>query len=130
MKNLFSYRKTTIFLGLIGVLLGACSNKKVEIYDFECGRKSFEDAQMNIQYDSTKSKIRFISIEKKGEDEKIIGKEYDTFEKKGEVLFKIKEDWELTEGDAFLNLNSGRLKMPYLEKDLEIKQATLECKRI
>ena len=130
MKNFLSYTKTTIFLGLIGVLLGACSNEKAGIFDFECTRKSFADIVMNIQYDRTESKLKFISFEKKGGDEKIIGKEYDTFEKKGEVLFKIKESWELTDGDAFLNLNSGRLKMPYLEKGGEIKQTTLECKRI
>jgi hypothetical protein len=28
MKTLLSYRKTTIVFGLIGVLLGACSNEK------------------------------------------------------------------------------------------------------
>ena len=128
MKTLLSYKKTTIVFGLIGVLLGACSNEKAGIFDFECGKQS--EGVLNIQYDRTKNKFRFISYEEKGKDEKIIGKEYDTFEKKGEVLFKIKESWELTDGDAFLNLNSGRLKMPYLEKGGEIKQTTLECKRI
>jgi hypothetical protein len=128
MKTLLSYRKTTIVFGLIGVLLGACSNEKAGIFDFECGKQS--EGVLNIQYDRTKNKFRFISYEEKGKDEKIIGKEYDTFEKKGEVLFKIKESWELTDGDAFLNLNSGRLKMPYLEKGGEIKQTTLECKRV
>ena len=128
MKTLLSYKKTTIVFRLIGVLLGACSNEKAGIFDFECGKQS--EGVLNIQYDRTKNKFRFISYEEKGKDEKIIGKEYDTFEKKGEVLFKIKESWELTDGDAFLNLNSGRLKMPYLEKGGEIKQTTLECKRI
>ena len=128
MKTFLSYRKTTIVFGLIGVLLGACSNEKAGIFDFECGKQS--EGVLNIQYDRTKNKFRFISYEEKGKDEKIIGKEYDTFEKKGEVLFKIKESWELTDGDAFLNLNSGRLKMPYLEKGGEIKQTTLECKRV
>ena len=129
MKNFLSYRKTTICLGLIGVLLGACSNKKAGIFDFECTSKSFADIVMNIQYDRTKNKFRFISYEK-GKDEKIMGNEFDTFEKNGEVLFKIKDTWELPEGDVFLNLNSGRLKMPYLEKGGEIKQATLECNRV
>jgi hypothetical protein len=108
MKTLLSYKKTTIVFGLIGVLLGACSNEKAGIFDFECGKQS--EGVLNIQYDRTKNKFRFISYEEKGKDEKIIGKEYDTFEKKGEVLFKIKESWELTDGDAFLNLNSGRVK--------------------
>jgi len=130
MKKLLGYKKTTISLGLIGVLLGGCSNKKAGIYDFECTRKSFADIVMNIQYDRTKNKYRFISYEKNGEDEKIIGKEFDTFEKNEEVLFQIKETWDFTEGDVFLNLKSGKLKMPLLEKGGKIKQATIECKRI
>ena len=129
MKNLPSYKKITIFLGLIGVLLGACSNEKAGIFDFECTSKSFADIVMNIQYDSTKNKFRFISYEK-GKDEKIMGNEFNTFEKNGEVLFKIKDTWDLPEGDVFLNLKSGKLKMPYPEKDGEIKQTAVECKRI
>jgi len=129
MKTLIAYVKTTIPLGLIGVLLGACSNEKVEIFDFECTRTSFED-KLYTQYDRTKNKFRFISYEKKGEDEKIIGKEFDTFEKNEEVLFQIKDTWDFTEGDAFLNLKSGKLKMPLLEKGREINQAIIECKRI
>ena len=125
MKTLIAYVKTTIPLGLIGVLLDACSNEKVEIFDFECTRTSFED-KLYTQYDRTKNKFRFISYEKKGEDEKIIGKEFDTFEKNEEVLFQIKDTWDFTEGDAFLNLKSGKLKMPLLEKGREINQAIIE----
>ena len=110
--------------------VGACSNEKAGIFDFECTSRLFADYQLNIQYDRTKNKFRFISYEKKGEDEKIIGKEFDTFEKNEEVLFQIKETWDLPEGDAFLNLKSGKLKMPYLEKGGETKQTTLECKRV
>jgi hypothetical protein len=43
MKKLLGYKKTTISLGLIGVLLGACSNEKAGIFDFECTRKLFAD---------------------------------------------------------------------------------------
>ena len=122
--------KSPIAVAVLTFLLFACSTQKTEkIFDFECTSKSFADIVMNIQYDSTKNKFRFISYEK-GEDEKIMGNEFDTFEKNGEVLFKIKDTWDLPEGDVFLNLKSGKLKMPYPQKDGEIKQTAVECKRI
>jgi hypothetical protein len=128
MKTLLSYRKTTIVFGLIGVLLGACSNEKAGIFDFECGKQS--EGVLNIQYDRTKNKFRFISYEEKGKDEKILGIEFDTFEKDEEVLFKINNTWELANGDVFLNLKNGTIKMPYYDRQAKIKQQTIECKRI
>jgi len=64
MKTLIAYVKTTIPLGLIGVLLGACSNEKVEIFDFECTRTSFED-KLYTQYDRTKKTSLYLKVMRK-----------------------------------------------------------------
>ena len=117
-------------LAILAFLLFACANEKTEkIFDFKCDNKQ-NNHILNIQYDRLQSKLKLISYERiKQGDEKIIGKEFNTFEKEEEVLAKIPRDWDMEGGDAFLNLKSGELKIVNIEDGKETKDI-LNCKRI
>ena len=122
--------KSPIAVAVLTFLLSACATEKTEkIFDFQCDDKPYTHT-LNIQYDRLQSKLKLISYERvKQGNEKIIGKEFNTFEKEEEVLAKIPRDWDMEGGDAFLNLKSGELKIVNIEDGKETKEI-LNCKRI
>lgn len=122
--------KSPIAVAILTFLLFACATEKTEkIFDFKCETPN-TTFLTNIQYDRRQNKFRIISAEDEtGNIERIIGKEYNAFEKKDEVLIKITKDESRGGGDAFLNLKSGKLKIVNIEDGKEAKEI-LNCKRI
>jgi hypothetical protein len=120
-------KKTRFFIifSLIGTLLSACANQKIENYKCEDKMNS-----LYFKYDKKEGKISFIKVTQ-GNEVKIIGKIYNAFESEGILIWKIKTDYGYN-ANAFFNMKEMKLETKDNGEDRlnPALNQTLKCKRI